>query len=87
MGEEMKKELIREMIMKERKELPYTLTPNDLFDLLPFGKSKIYEMIRTGEIPAKKVGGSIVIQRDLFLIWLYDTDDSEFSDTDISDVI
>jgi hypothetical protein len=34
-------------------------------------------MLRLGEIPAKKVGGSIIIQRDIFLLWLYDLEKIE----------
>ncbi|MFW6047420.1 MAG: helix-turn-helix domain-containing protein [Candidatus Woesearchaeota archaeon] len=71
------KSIIKELILNERNNLPSVLTPSDLIDLLPFGRSKIYEMIRTGEIPAKKVGGSIIIQRDIFLIWLYDIEEPE----------
>jgi excisionase family DNA binding protein len=72
MGKEV--EIIKDMIQKERETLPLILTPADIIEILPFGRSKVYEMIRTGEVPAKKVGGSIIIHRDQFLLWLHDID-------------
>lgn len=73
-------EILKEQIAKTREELPFTLTINDLVELLPHGKSKISEMLRRYEypendisdvIPNQKLGGRRVIPRAWFLAWLY----------------
>lgn len=87
MDEEMKKEMLKEMIRRERKRLPYTLTPKDIMEILPWGRSKVYEAIRQGVIPARKVKGSLVINRDLFLIWLYSTEENEDEKKDIDQLM
>ena len=87
MNEEMREEMLKEMIRRERKRLPYTLTPKDIIEILPWGRSKVYEAIRQGVIPARKVKGSLVINRDLFLIWLYSTDENDEFKDDISSLV
>ncbi|MFW5795380.1 MAG: helix-turn-helix domain-containing protein [Bacillota bacterium] len=63
---------------KSQKKLPFTLSINNLRELLPYGKTKIYELLNAGTIPAKKVEGRWIIPRDKFLAWFYgdlDNDD------------
>jgi hypothetical protein len=68
--------ILKEMIQEDREKLPLILTPSDLIEILPFGRSKVYHILRSGELPAKKVGGSIIIHRDKFLLWLFDEEDT-----------
>jgi hypothetical protein len=35
--------------------------------------------LSSGELPAKKVGGSIIIHRDKFLLWLFDEEVNDSS--------
>jgi len=72
--EEVTREVLKESIMETRDELPLALTPKDLQGLLPFGQSKIYELLRQREIPCKKVNGKIIIPREKFLVWFYTTE-------------
>ena len=53
------------------KELDFTLTAADLIDKLRLSRTKIYEMLETGEIPAKKLGGRWHIPKAKFISWLY----------------
>jgi excisionase family DNA binding protein len=64
---------------KSQKELPFTLSINNLTELLPYGKTKIYELLNNGTIPAKKVDGRWIIPRDKFLAWFYgDLDNNKY---------
>lgn len=64
---------------KSRRELPFTLSINNLIELLPYGKTKIYELLNNGTIPAKKVDGRWIIPRDKFLAWFYgDLDNNKY---------
>ena len=64
------KEILLKLIEEERKNLPYTLGVKELLEILPHSKSKIYDMLKSGYLPAKKLGGKWLIQRSLFLAWL-----------------
>jgi len=64
---------------KSQKELPFTLSIKNLIELLPFGKTKIYELLNNDTIPAKKVDGRWIISRDKFLAWFYgDLDNDKY---------
>ena len=63
--------IIFELILKSQKELPFSLQVNDLCELLPHSNTKIYLMLESGELPARKIGGKWVISRDQFLAWYY----------------
>jgi excisionase family DNA binding protein len=54
-----------------RNELPFYLTIDELIELLPYGKTKIYEFLNSGQIPSKKIEGKWIIPRDKFLAWFY----------------
>lgn len=56
-------------------ELPLVMTVKDLIDILPMGESSIYSLMREGLITHKKTKGKILIPRDLFVEWLFDTED------------
>lgn len=81
-------EILREQIAATRKELPFSLTINDLIDLLPHGETKIKEMVRKYDypeadpeetIPNKKVGGRRMVPRDWFLAWYYGDSEKDAS--------
>ena len=40
---------------------PITVTIDDACDIIGIGRSKLYEMVRTGELRAVKVGGRSLI--------------------------
>jgi len=84
--EEVVEQALREAIRESREELPFALTVNDLENLLPFGKTKIYEMLRQDIIPNKKVSGRIVVARDKFLVWFYDSQDVRSEDQVLRDI-
>ncbi|TDX59011.1 helix-turn-helix domain-containing protein [Orenia marismortui] len=70
--EQISHDIIKELITKSYNSLPFSLRVNDLKELLPHGETKIYQMLETGEIPAKKLGGRWIVPRDSFLSWYYD---------------
>lgn len=45
-------------------------TPDELSALLPVGRSKIYEMLKAGEIPCKRLGKKYIVSRARFQEWL-----------------
>lgn len=67
--------VVRDAILKcienTRKELPFSLTPKDLKELLPVSSTKVYMLLERGEIPAKKIDGKWAIPRDQFLTWFH----------------
>lgn len=65
------KKILKQLIMDMRVELPFSLSPKDVVKLLPHGQTKVYQMLESGEIPAKKLGGKWVISRDVFLSWYF----------------
>jgi excisionase family DNA binding protein len=72
--QEMSEKVLKNLIENSRQELPFSLNPKHLKELLPHGETKIYQMLERGEIPAKKIGGRWIIQRDQFLIWYHGKD-------------
>ncbi|ADQ13532.1 helix-turn-helix domain-containing protein [Halanaerobium hydrogeniformans] len=71
--------LFKELSRKSRKDLPFTLSPADLVQILPYGKTKVYELLNRSIIPAKKLEGKWVIPRDKFLAWFYSDLDNKSS--------
>ena len=50
-----------------------TYTVNEVSDLLGLGLGLTYAAIRSGEIPARKLGSRWVIPKDAFHAWLNST--------------
>lgn len=48
------------------------LTVQDVQDLLQLGRSTVYELIRTGELPSVRIGRSVRIRRETLESWLAD---------------
>ena len=53
------KEVLLQVVENERKELPFSLTVKDLQELLPLSDTRIYNLLISGEIPGKKIGGEV----------------------------
>lgn len=49
---------------------PYVLQPNHVMVITHMGKNKVLELLQSGEIPAKRVRGRWLINRDALLNWL-----------------
>ena len=49
-----------------------TTTPSEAAAELNVGKTKIYELLRKGEIPSLRVGRKILIPMDELKNWLYE---------------
>ncbi|PUU86327.1 MAG: hypothetical protein CI948_2868, partial [Halanaerobium sp.] len=71
--------LLKQLALKTQKELPFNLSVDDLEKLLPYGLTRIYELLNAGLIPSKKFEGRWIIPRDKFLAWFYgDLDNDNF---------
>lgn len=46
------------------------MTPNDLYDILPLGKNKIYEFLRNNAIKNKRIGNKIMIPKQSVIEFL-----------------
>lgn len=49
---------------------PYVLHPKHIMAITGMGKNKVLDLLGSGNLPAKRVGGRWLIQRDAFLQWL-----------------
>lgn len=49
---------------------PYILHPIQIQQIADMGKNKTLELLNSGELPAKRVRGRWLINRDSFLKWL-----------------
>ncbi len=46
------------------------ITPNDLYDILPLGKNKIYKLLRNNAIKNKRIGNKIMIPKQSVIEFL-----------------
>lgn len=61
-------EMVRENIsIRDR-----VLSQKDLYEILPFGKTKIKQMLASGAIPMMRVGNDYVTTFDLLQKWISD---------------
>lgn len=51
--------------------LPEALEPKDIINIMPLGKTKVYQLLRQGRLPGHKIDGQWVIPKLLFLQWYY----------------
>ncbi|HST04133.1 MAG TPA: helix-turn-helix domain-containing protein [Chloroflexia bacterium] len=54
-------------------DCPSVMTVDQLIEVVPLGRSLIYDKLRSGEIPARRVGKRYLILRDQVINWLQDT--------------
>jgi excisionase family DNA binding protein len=52
------------------------LTIKDVQDATQLGRTKIYELMRDGELPFIKLGRSVRVRRDAFESWLAQQEES-----------
>lgn len=48
------------------------LSQSDLYDILPFGKTKIQQLIKSGELPLVKIGKDYITTYELLSDWIKD---------------
>lgn len=48
------------------------LKQTDLYELLPFGKTKIQQLIKSGELPTVKVGNDYITTFNIIEDWIRD---------------
>jgi excisionase family DNA binding protein len=46
------------------------LNQNDLLEILPFKRTKLFELLRSKEIPTVKIGRDYIITRTALLTWI-----------------
>jgi len=51
---------------------PMLLTVEDVQNAIRLGRTKIYELIRTGQLPVVRIGRSVRIRRDVLERWVND---------------
>lgn len=56
--------------------LPELLTVRDVQDITQLGRTKVYELIRDGELPVLRIGRSLRIRRDVLDRWLLAQEDN-----------
>lgn len=64
--EEMVASVVRERHNMENK----VLSQKDLYDILPFGKTKIKQLIKSGELPLMKIGNDYITTFSILEEWI-----------------
>ena len=66
-------EILEDQIQQTREQLPVSLKPNHLIEIMNTSKSQVYKLLKRDKIPsAKKLDGlGWRIPRDVFLSWWY----------------
>ncbi|RCW49766.1 helix-turn-helix domain-containing protein [Halanaerobium sp. MA284_MarDTE_T2] len=77
------KNAVKEQINFDFEQIPFSLGVSDLKELLPLSDSKIYMMLESGEIPARKIGGKWTVSRPEFLAWFFGSEE----DLDLSEQV
>ena len=49
---------------------PDVIRPQQLKDMLQMGRTKIYELLRTNQIPNKRIGSNYFIRKDAVIAYL-----------------
>lgn len=57
---------------REPSSWPFVLTVAQIMAITGVGKNKILSLVQTGELPAKRVRGRWLINRESFMAWLKD---------------
>lgn len=58
-------------MIKDYKDLPFTLTVEQVGELLGISRKTAYALVKRKGFPAIKIGGKrIVVPRDLFIQWI-----------------
>ena len=60
-----------ESVQPERRDMENKiLSQQDLYDVLPFGKTKVLQLIKSGELPLVKVGKDYITTFNLLEEWI-----------------
>ena len=60
-----------ESVQLERRDMENKiLSQQDLYDVLPFGKTKVFQLLKSGEIPLVKVGKDYITTFNLLEEWI-----------------
>ena len=63
--------LVVESVQLERRDMENKiLSQQDLYDVLPFGKTKVLQLIKSGELPLVKVGKDYITTFNLLEEWI-----------------
>ena len=57
-------------IMQTVENLPFTLTVQDIADILGINRNKAYNLSHREDFPSIQLGRRIIIERNLFFEWL-----------------
>lgn len=59
------------LVQPERRDMENKiLSQQDLYDVLPFGKTKVLQLIKSGELPLVKVGKDYITTFNLLEEWI-----------------
>mgnify|MGYP006983623770 FL=1 len=59
------------LVLLERRNMENKiLSQQDLYDVLPFGKTKVLQLIKSGELPLVKVGKDYITTFNLLEEWI-----------------
>ena len=65
------KYLVVHLVQLERRVMENKiLSQQDLYDVLPFGKTKVLQLIKSGELPLVKVGKDYITTFNLLEEWI-----------------
>lgn len=65
------KYLVEGLVQPERRDMENKiLSQQDLYDVLPFGKTKVLQLIKSGELPLVKVGKDYITTFNLLEEWI-----------------
>lgn len=63
--------LVEVSVQLERRNMENKiLSQQDLYDVLPFGKTKVLQLIKSGELPLVKVGKDYITTFNLLEEWI-----------------
>lgn len=63
--------LVEGLVQLERRDMENKiLSQQDLYDVLPFGKTKVLQLIKSGELPLVKVGKDYITTFNLLEEWI-----------------
>ncbi len=63
--------LVEGLVQPERRDMENKiLSQQDLYDVLPFGKTKVLQLIKSGELPLVKVGKDYITTFNLLEEWI-----------------
>lgn len=59
------------LVVRERHNMENkVLSQKDLYDILPFGKTKIKQLIKSGELPLMKIGNDYITTFSILEEWI-----------------